>query len=116
MHPWVGLHCDGCHLLAHSRGGLGCVSRACVCVARVCGARLRTSLRPPRFDEKLATLATTSLPYAALLHSAMAVWMYSEPRVLLTEKHEDLRLLRLRTSACAAAMRARAAAISVRKR
>ena len=72
---------------------------ACVVAIR---RSLRATTRPPRFDATLANLTLQALPFAALFHTAIAVWMYSEPTVVLTEKHRDFALIRLRmcTHAC----------------
>lgn len=60
--------------------------------------RYRAAAKPPRYDRTLAELATTALPYAALLHCAVGAWMFTEPNVMLTEKVPDEpAIIRLRT-------------------
>jgi len=48
-------------------------------------AVLRLYNLPPRFDESLALLATDLMPWAALIHLLVAVWMYGNNDVLLSD-------------------------------
>eukprot|EP00753_Platysulcus_tardus_P022558 PLAT9771.1.p1 GENE.PLAT9771.1~~PLAT9771.1.p1 ORF type:complete len:1198 (+),score=594.86 PLAT9771.1:165-3596(+) len=43
---------------------------------------LRVYSQPPSYDEKIATLAGNSMPFAALLHLAFSIWMYGNNEVL----------------------------------
>jgi len=45
-------------------------------------ALLRINRRPPLFDEAMAVFAVGLMPYAAVAHLLISIWMYSQPDVL----------------------------------
>lgn len=54
----------------------------------------RVTLRPPRYNEQLATMAARLMPYGALIHLIIGVFMYGDPDVVSADKYESTKLLR----------------------
>ncbi|RLN67267.1 hypothetical protein BBJ28_00014758, partial [Nothophytophthora sp. Chile5] len=51
---------------------------------------LRIARSPPLYDSKVATAAGSLLPYAALLHCLVAMWMFSNDRIFQSVSDETL--------------------------